>query len=82
VRISTKVRATKSRKISAETDAKMMVSSLVSGCRNVSLKVACARMTANRKKMQIDSAMIAGVLLRFLRWRIGAGADNAVRWIS
>jgi hypothetical protein len=56
----------KSRKISAETAAKMMVSSLVSGCRNVSLKVACARMTVNKKKMAIDSAIIAGVLLRFL----------------
>ena len=48
-----------------------MVSSLVSGCRKVSLKVACARMTVNRKKMQIDSAIIAGVLLRFFGWRVG-----------
>ena len=67
----------KSRKISADSAAKISVSSLVSGCRNVSLKVACAKMTANRKKMQMESATIAGVRLRFLGTRLGL--DGSIR---
>ena len=49
----------------------MIVSSLVSGSKKVSLNVACAKMTANRKKTQIDSAISAGVLLRFFFSRVG-----------
>src|ERR1022692_841859 len=58
------------RKISAETAAKMSVSSLVSGCRKVSLKVACAKITAKRKKVQMESATMAGVRFRFFCGRV------------
>src|ERR1039457_5894705 len=71
VRSKTNVNATKSKKISAETAAKITVSSLVSGCKKVNLKVAWAKITANRKKMQIESATISGVRLRFRDGRIG-----------
>ena len=54
------------RKISAESAAKISVSSLVSGCRNVSLKVACAKMTANSRKVTMESAMTAGVRFFFV----------------
>src|SRR5581483_12454441 len=74
--MSTKVRAMNSRKINAETAAKMMVSSLVSGCRNVSLKVACAKMTVNRKKMQMERATSAEVRLRLFLSRIDGRAGN------
>ena len=74
--MSTNVSAMKSRKMSADTAAKMMVYSLVSGCRNVSLNVACEKITVNRKKMQIERATTAGVLLRFFLSRIDAGAGD------
>ena len=79
MRISTNVSATNSRKISADTAAKMSVSSLVSGCRNVSLNVALRqKMTANRKKMQIESATIAGVRLGFFGGRSGFGEGKVI----
>ena len=71
VRSSTNVSATNSRKINADSAAKISVSSLVSGCRNVSLKVACAKITPNSRKIAIDSATIAGVRLRFFSGRFG-----------
>src|SRR5579871_3245062 len=74
--MSTKVNAMNSRKISAETAAKMMVSSLVSGCRNVSLKVACAKITVNRKKIQMERATSAGVRLRLFLSRVDGRAGN------
>src|SRR5271157_1108166 len=77
VRSKTNVNATKSRKISAETAAKITVSSLVSGCRKVRLNVACAKMMANRKKRQMQSATIAGVRLGFCFGRIG-GVDGNI----
>src|SRR5271166_6567205 len=55
----------------AESAAKISVSSLVSGWRNVRLKVACAKITANSRKIAMDSATIAGVRLRFLSGRVG-----------
>src|ERR1035437_255411 len=76
VRSKTKVSATNNRKISAETAAKMSVSSLVSGCRKVNLKVACAKITAKRKKVQMESATIAGVLFRFFGGRVGGVNGN------
>jgi hypothetical protein len=33
----------------------------------------------NKKKMQIDSATIAGVLLRFFGWRIGGVTGKVAR---
>src|SRR5271157_907037 len=77
VRSKTNVNATKSRKISAETAAKITVSSLVSGCRKVRLNVACAKMMANRKNRQMQSATIAGVRLGFCFGRIG-GVDGNI----
>ena len=71
VRSSTNVSATNSRKISADSAAKISVSSLVSGCRNVSLNVACEKITPNSRKTAIDSATIAGVRLRFCSGRFG-----------
>jgi hypothetical protein len=40
------------------------------------LKVACAKMTVNRKKMQIESATTAGVRLRFFLSRVDGVADD------
>jgi len=58
-----------------------MVSSLVSGCKKVSLNVACAKMTVNRKKMQIDRPTTAGVLLRFFLSRVdGIAGDITYRF--
>src|ERR1700750_72533 len=76
--MSTNVRATNRKKIKAETEAMISVSSLVSGSKTVNLKVACARITVNRKKTQIDSAINAGVLLRLSFCRV-CGADGNIR---
>src|SRR5271166_2463064 len=55
----------------ADSAAKIRVSSLVSGCRNDSLNVAWAKITANKKNMAMQSAMMAGVRLRFFSGRVG-----------
>ena len=55
--------------MSADNAAKINVSSLVSSCRNVSLNVACAKITVKSRKMQTDSAMSPGVLLCFFGCR-------------
>src|SRR5450759_502379 len=79
MRSNTKVRATNSRKMSADSAAKIRVSSLVSGCRNVRLKVACEKMTPNRRNTEIDRATIAGVRLRFCSGRVGGVTGDITR---
>ena len=66
VRIRTTTKATNSRNMSAESAAKISVSSLVSGSSRVSLNVAWAKMIANSRNVVIESAMTAGVRFFFV----------------